>query len=946
MRDDDTPGSIRPRGRRLWLGVVGLGCLAAATALAVGSAGGAATRTSDWPTFGGSIDSHRHSPLTDVTPANVTQLGRVFRIDFAKLDPSIKKGQQSYPLVIGGVIYVTTADDQVFAVDGVSGNVLWRFKPANSAVFKNFGIVASRGVAYCDGRLILATLDLHLDALDPRTGRLLRQVSMSDAVPGATPALGYSETSPGICADHLFLIGASGSDYGVRGFYMAYHPDLTPAWPHPYWTVPPERSGWRRSGRIVGGGSNWTPGTVDPDSGTVYFGTGAPAPQYVPGLRPGSDPRTDSLIALDLHTGHQRWWRQQIGHDEWGYDTAQPPLVYTAKVGGRTRRIVSVATKEGVWFAYDALTGQPLYERVKIIDQVEHPALRPGQPVVIYPASLGGANYSPASFDPDRDYVLNAAAETASVLVQERTSKSRQRGRLVKGDVFLGLSNGNFGQYLKGWHDHGSVSAIDVDTGRVVWKRTTPEPERGGVTTTASGLSFAGDGDGVLRAFDTRDGTLLWHFQTGHQIAAAPSIYAVNGKEYLALTVGGTPTSSNGGTASELQVFALGANQTQSPPPGNLGGQARLAAGGPPTIATAPKARIGTVAAAAGPGGRRSAAVAVVGGAIAVQPWNADSQNEQAVHGTLRWHGRPVGGAVLQVDGYRLPGATAAGGSFTYPADNTVPARHVVRVINADRATAGGHALPVGARQAVLGIAGEIDVGYAVSGLSVKRGPHGIVVAGRLTLGHGAPAPVSLYTYELSGRIVNAAGKPVFGAVVSTRTLDRNFWTLSDPSDSKGRYTSFFTASDQVSTAPKVQFSVQVAHGQRSYAFPFGTNVVFSRLRSATMNLRLPAGAASVPSLPRPHTLAGAVYQGIRVGLADGNRPVHPLAATWPDASGRFRLVILNRWRGKTLAFWESDHPVFAHGAPHGGAPVELATWPVHLAVDVARGLGRVHLPG
>jgi hypothetical protein len=112
------------------------------------------------------------------------------------------------------------------------------------------------------------------------------------------------------------------------------------------------------------------------------------------------------------------------------------------------------------------------------------------------------------------------------------------------------------------------------------------------------------------------------------------------------------------------------------------------------------------------------------------------------------------------------------------------------------------------------------------------------------------------------------------------------------------------------------------------------------------MNLRLPAGAASAPSLPRPHTVSGAVYQGIRVGLADGNRPVHPLAATWPDASGRFRLVIPNRWRGKTLAFWESDHPVFAHGAPHGGAPVELATWPVHLAVDVGRGLGRVHLPG
>ena len=100
-----------------------------------------------------------------------------------------------------------------------------------------------------------------------------------------------------------------------------------------------------------------------------------------------------------------------------------------------------------------------------------------------------------------------------------------------------------------------------------MWKFTTPEPERGGVTTTDSGLGFAGGGDGVLRAFDVKTGKVLWTFQTGHQIAAGPSIYSVDGKEYVAITVGGTPTSSNGGIASELQVFALGGSSTQSPPP-------------------------------------------------------------------------------------------------------------------------------------------------------------------------------------------------------------------------------------------------------------------------------------------------------------------------------------------------------------------------------------------
>ena len=151
---------------------------------------------------------------------------------------------------------------------------------------------------------------------------------------------------------------------------------------------------------------------------------------------------------------------------------------------------------EGVWFAYDAASGAPIYQRVKVIDNVEHPDLKPGKPVVVYPASIGGLNYSPASFDPQTGYIYNAAAETAAVFVQQ-TSSQHQGEALLAGDVYLGLANGDYGQYLRsGWRDYGSVSAIDVATGKQVWKIKTPEPERGGVTTTDSGLAFTGGGDG------------------------------------------------------------------------------------------------------------------------------------------------------------------------------------------------------------------------------------------------------------------------------------------------------------------------------------------------------------------------------------------------------------------------------------------------------------------
>jgi hypothetical protein len=134
----------------------------------------------------------------------------------------------------------------------------------------------------------------------------------------------------------------------------------------------------------------------------------------------------------------------------------------------------------------------------------------------------------------------------------------------IRGDVDNGLAAGTFGYAPKDWHDYGSITAVNASLGRIVWRTVTPEPGRGGITTTASGLGFAGGGDGILRAFDTSTGNVLWSFQTGFQIAAGPSIYEVDGKEYIAITVGGTPTSSYGGTASRLQIFALKGDQKQS----------------------------------------------------------------------------------------------------------------------------------------------------------------------------------------------------------------------------------------------------------------------------------------------------------------------------------------------------------------------------------------------
>jgi PQQ-dependent dehydrogenase (methanol/ethanol family) len=886
----------------------------------------------EWLGFGRTPDENRHSPLTQITPANVAKLQRDYTVDFRAIDTTIKNGEQSYPLELGGVLYLTTNDDNVWAVQATTGKVLWRFQPPNVALFKNFGIVANRGLAYCDGRLFLTTLDMHIDAISPRNGHLIKSVPISNAVPGASSNLGYSETSAPVCANHVLVVGAAGSEYGVRGFVMGYHPDLTPAWANPYWTIPPEQTEWRKAGRLVGGGVNWTPQTIDTSTNTLYFGTGSATPLYYPSLRPGADPRADSLIALDLQTGTQKWWQQQMAFNEWSYDTAQPPLVYTAKVGGKTRKVVSVATMEGVWFCYDAATGDPIYQRVKVIDRTEHPALRAGQPVAVYPSSLGGVNYSPASFDPATGYVLNGAAETAAVEDQVTLTPTQLANKLV-GDVFLGLANGNFGTLLPGWKDHGSISAIDVDTGRRAWKFQTPEPERGGITTTASGLGFAGGGDGVIRAFSTRNGKILWTFDAGAPIAAGATVFSVDGKEYVAITVGGTPTSSNGGVAAKLMVFSLGGSPDRT-----------IRRGPAPVPVTAPAARA-TQGASVSTAANAAARIVLDTTQITVRGWTPASNDTVGVHGRLLLRGRPVSGARIRVDSYLLPGRTGADGGFTYPADYTLARRHVVHVAGAAAARVGGRPLSAADRAAVLRAGSAFNVAYAVSGLRARTGKGGtIIVTGRLhNATNVAPPRVVLYTYRLSGRITDANGNPVPNAFVVTRTQDRNFWTFSQPSDANGVYHSYYTASDQGGENP-VPLSMQVTLGKVSYGAPLGVIVKFAALRSASVDFKLPATPGGNPVPSAVTTTPGAIYEGTLVGVQGSKGVIVPVGGNWPDRNGNFRLVLPPSAKGQRVSVFEDNRQVVAVSAAPG-APVEKSAWPHGLAQTVPQRLAAITLP-
>jgi alcohol dehydrogenase (cytochrome c) len=910
-----------------------LAVLVSVTASVASSSRQSAIPSGDWQSFGRTPDNSRLSPLTQITPANVSQLERVYNIDFQKIDPDVRRGQQSYPLAIGGKLYVTTNDDNVFALDGATGKVIWQYKPPNSGMFKNFGIVANRGLAYCNGRLFISQLDLKLVALRPSDGKVLAVTALGNDVPNANTNYGYSETSAPICANNRLIVGAAGSEYGIRGFVMAYTTDLKPAWPSAFWTVPPDFQSWRRLSRIVGGGAVWTPTTVDTTTNTLYLGTGSATPLYFPGLRPGANPRTDSLIAVDLTTGRMKWWQQLLSGNQWAYDVSQPPLVYSGKVGGKTHRVVSVATMEGVWFAFDAATGKPFHERVKVIDRVEHPPLRPGQPVTVFPSSLGGLNYSPAAYDPTTNYVFNAAAETAAVLIQKKLTPTQKKRKFVLGDVYLGLENGSFGTALQNWHDHGSISAIDVSTGRRVWKFQTPEPERGGVSITANGLGFAGGGDGLVRAFALKTGKVLWTFNTGRPIASGPTIFSADGKEYVAVTVGGTPTSSNGGTASLLQVFALpGSRSTRA------SSSARAAAHPVTTIGAQATTSRSTAAA-----GAAKARISLQGASVPLALWLASSSNEATVNGRLLLGGKPVAGARMGVDRYAAQQTTDANGRFSLRVDRTLPQRHPVHVVDASRARVAGRAATDSEQAALRAVSAGISVAYRLVDLKAHlQGNGNVAVSGRAVRADGAPAPgVVQLSYRLQGTVTDASGKPVQGATVVTRTTDRDFWTFSLPTNAAGHYTSFFAASDEQGSDP-VELNVQVAVGQRSYSAGVA-NVDFKRLRSATMDVKLPASGLGLP-LPKSTPENGAVYRGLIVGALSPRGVVKPLSATWPDGRGRFSLVLPHLARGTVLRFYESNLQTFSTLPARPGGPLSPGAMPQRLTPRTPSGIATVRV--
>lgn len=541
----------------------------------------------NWITNGGNVYNQRYSPLTLLNRSNVGRLKALWHTHMGSGAGPGNSGEAQI-LEYGGVLYVVNGADDVFALDVETGRILWTYHGHPDPRSGNPIGRSSRGVALGAGLVFVGQLDAKLVALDQRTGKVVWSVQAERWQQG------YSITSAPLYYDGMVITGFNGGEMGTRGRVKAYDA-RTGKLRWVFYTVPapgepgsetwPKNSdAWKR-----GGGAVWQTPAVDPKLGLLYFSTGNPGPDMRGSVRPGDNLFTDSIVAIDARTGKYRWHFQQVHHDIWDYDSPNPVVLFDAKIGGRPVKGLVEVSKTGWAYILDRVTGKPLIGIVErpvpqeprqataatqpypIGDAVvpqeidimpEGAPLAPGQtelpnhgriftpfwttPVLVKPATMGGANWPPSSYDPETHLLYVCATDRISAFRVRDPLETPGPDKVYMGGVFTQAEA----------NDRGILAALDVTTNRLVWRQSWREICYSGSIVTAGGLLFVGRSDGRLTALDTRNGAKLWEFMTDAGVNTTATTFEHNGKQYVVVDAGGG-VFANGKRGDEIWMFSL-----------------------------------------------------------------------------------------------------------------------------------------------------------------------------------------------------------------------------------------------------------------------------------------------------------------------------------------------------------------------------------------------------
>jgi alcohol dehydrogenase (cytochrome c) len=514
---------------------------APASAVSQDQLSGAASDEANFLHTNGNYDQTRYYPGKQINTSNVAKLhpAWIFQTE-------VKESLETTPIVVNGVMYVTTSFNHVYAINAKTGEQYWHYKHKMGPITTYCCGPNNRGVAIYNDKVYMGTLDSKLVALDAKTGSLLWQTDIAD------PTLGYSETMAPTAVNGKILIGTNGGEYGIRGFVRAYDAesgklvwnfDTIPENSVGVWAthdatgkdmhrdIEAEKAALKKMGdpyKTLGGGV-WQNPAVDLKTNRIYFVVGNPSPDLDGSLRPGDNLYTDSLVSLDLDTGKYACHFQYIAHDVWDLDSVSPPVLVDVKdKDGKVVPGLLHAGKTGNVYVHNRSDCSLIRFSEAMVDQTGMWTLPTKEGARMFPGANGGVEWSVMAINPELG--LTYAVNLHQPMTYKVESSPYPGGKLWLGGAFT---------VIPGEESWGNVTAVDYNTGKIAWQKKTPLPMMGGALTTAGGLMFTGEGDGWFRAYDAKSGDVLWSFFAGAGVNAPPASYSVDGKQYIVVGAGG-----------------------------------------------------------------------------------------------------------------------------------------------------------------------------------------------------------------------------------------------------------------------------------------------------------------------------------------------------------------------------------------------------------------------
>jgi alcohol dehydrogenase (cytochrome c) len=498
----------------------------------------------NWLMIRRTYDGWGYSPLDQINTRNVSKLRPIWGYPTGE-----NRVHEAAPVVNNGVMFVSIPNNQVMAMDVRTGNLLWRYRrprPQGANVPHD----TNRGVALYADKVYYAAGEAVLVALDAKTGREVWTTTVADNKSGY-----YISLAP-LVAGGKVLVGASGGEFGIRGFVAAFDLDTgkelwrtftIPAPGEPGSDTWPKGDQWKTGGAPV-----WVTGNYDPETNLVFFGTGNGGP-WMGDQRPGDNLYTASTIAFDVSTGAIKGYHQYHPNDSWDWDEVSPPILVDYRRNGRTiKGLIDVARDGYLWFLERSngpikfVEGKPYVNQnvfLRLDPQTGRPDVDPahkpgsGKRAEFCPNLHGGKNWPPIAFSPQTRMIYIPANNNLCGAAEGATEVPYTPGRGFTGTV-RGSGPGNS---IKPGADHfGEVQAWNVDSGQKVWTHNySKSPNWGAMLATAGGLVFSGGtNDRKIHAFDAKDGKLLWEFPVTSGVLAPPTSFMVDGKQYIAIHAG------------------------------------------------------------------------------------------------------------------------------------------------------------------------------------------------------------------------------------------------------------------------------------------------------------------------------------------------------------------------------------------------------------------------